>query len=122
MEFPMAFGDNYDNGDTPSEHEMPVQSDDETSTEISESSDKDDNPPDKDLSHWGDYDEAVWPVMELYGYRNPVISGNQIFNKIVEDFGLINYPNPPKNVGPYVVGLKIMFRKAAEFGEIDFEP
>lgn len=82
----------------------------------------DKEPPDKDLSHWGDHDEAAWEALELYGYKSPEASGNWIYNRCIESLACMNHPYPATRVGPYAIALKIMFTRCAAFGELDFEP
>lgn len=78
--------------------------------------------PGEDLSHWADFDEAAREALELYGCSNLEPSGNWIFLKMIESLACLNYPNPVENIRPYVVALRIMFTRCAEFGELDFEP
>lgn len=118
----MASGDSNDEEDVPPEQDMPVQSDVESSTDAGDGSDKDDTPPDEDLSHWGDYDPVARPLLEELGYRNTETSGNLIYNWIVGEFAGIGHPDRMKDARVAALNLRIMFKRWAKFGELDFDP
>ena len=115
----MASDDN-NNEDSPRARKS-SPSDVESATISDDNSDKDDKPPDKDFLTGG-VRRGGWPLLEELGYRDTETSGNLIYNSVVAELAIVGFPDRMADARVAALNMRIMFKRWAKFGELDFDP